>query len=155
VYVYNLTQYVLLIIDALSAPNPCEKSPCQHLCLLSPVNKRGYVCRCPLGLTVDPQSEFKCITGRSKASPRCVDGTYRDGLVYSCYQHIHFAKHIWKQHYITFKCTFCDNMLLIGRSLYCTCIHGILMVCLFDKATCRLSCQTRSCLLWDNSLHLT
>ena len=29
-----------------SIPNPCEKNPCSHLCLITP---NGYVCACPDG----------------------------------------------------------------------------------------------------------
>lgn len=42
-----------------SAPNPCAKANCSHICLLSP-NKVGYTCKCPPGYS-QQSSDNTCI----------------------------------------------------------------------------------------------
>ncbi|XP_048506028.1 low-density lipoprotein receptor-related protein 2 isoform X2 [Athalia rosae] len=43
-----------------SSQNPCEKSPCAHLCLLSPSNPLGYTCKCQAGFRLSP-NDGRCI----------------------------------------------------------------------------------------------
>lgn len=39
--------------------NPCQNSPCQHICLLSPSSSTGYTCKCKAGFRTT--SDGKCV----------------------------------------------------------------------------------------------
>ncbi|XP_060556897.1 low-density lipoprotein receptor-related protein 2-like, partial [Ruditapes philippinarum] len=41
--------------------NPCSKASCSHLCLLSPVNKSGFICACPMGMRLSQSAPHLCV----------------------------------------------------------------------------------------------
>ena len=55
------------------AVNPCANAPCSHLCLLSPVKKSGYTCKCPPGYS---QSERSGSSGEESGRCTPIDTPY-------------------------------------------------------------------------------
>ncbi len=46
--------------------NPCLRANCEHLCLLSPINPKGYECQCQIGYLKDPNNENRCNIDKSE-----------------------------------------------------------------------------------------
>ena len=61
-----------------AAVNPCARSPCTYLCLLSPVESSGFKCACPSGMVLQTD-QISC------AASKCNDVVRKcNGVVSKC-----------------------------------------------------------------------